>query len=188
MMLAARPRKKPKSVGMGCVLTCSLSQNTSEPPPPESGQSNHPEKSALPPPITITTTTPTKRQEAGTKRVGQDVCIGGSKGQTQGGHHMLPHHFFSSLYSSPSFFPFLGNLLVDNAGNFFCLVKCKGGARTIEIGPIRNQNLIFSPLADNFVKIGEGQQKIKIVRTNRQSNLRASCQSLFSLSRHHPSH
>jgi len=36
------------------------------------------------------------------------------------------------------------------------------------------------------VKIDEGQQKIKIVRTNRQSNLRASCQSIFFLCRHHP--
>jgi len=35
------------------------------------------------------------------------------------------------------------------------------------------------------VKIDERQQKIKIVRTNRQSNLRASCQSIFSLCRHH---
>jgi len=33
----------------------------------------------------------------------------------------------------------------------------------------------------------EGQQKIKIVRTNRQSNLPSSCQSIFSLSWHHPS-
>jgi len=37
------------------------------------------------------------------------------------------------------------------------------------------------------VKIGKGQQKIKIVRTNRQSNLSGSCQSIFSLCRHHPS-
>jgi len=37
------------------------------------------------------------------------------------------------------------------------------------------------------VKIDEGQQKIKIVRSNRQSNLRGSCQSLFSLCRHRPS-
>jgi len=37
------------------------------------------------------------------------------------------------------------------------------------------------------VKIVEGQQKIKIVRTNRQSNLLSSCQSIFSLCRHHPS-
>jgi len=36
------------------------------------------------------------------------------------------------------------------------------------------------------VKIDKGQQKIKIVHTNRQSNLRVSCQSIFSLSRHHP--
>jgi len=34
------------------------------------------------------------------------------------------------------------------------------------------------------VKIEEGQQKIKIVRTNRQSNLLADCQSIFSLCRH----
>jgi len=33
----------------------------------------------------------------------------------------------------------------------------------------------------------DGQQKIKIVRTNWQSNLRASCQSIFSLCWHHPS-
>jgi len=36
------------------------------------------------------------------------------------------------------------------------------------------------------VKIGEGQQKIKIIRTSRQSNLGGSCQSIFSLSWHHP--
>jgi len=35
-------------------------------------------------------------------------------------------------------------------------------------------------------KIDGGQQKIKIVRTNRQSNSRGSCQSIFSLCRHHP--
>jgi len=35
-------------------------------------------------------------------------------------------------------------------------------------------------------KIDEGQQKIKIVRTNRQSNLWVSCQSIFSLCWHHP--
>jgi len=46
----------------------------------------------------------------------------------------------------------------------------------MEIGPIRNQNFIPT----------EGQQKIKIVRTNRQSNLRGSCQSIFSLCWHHP--
>jgi len=36
------------------------------------------------------------------------------------------------------------------------------------------------------VKIDEGEQKRKIVRTNRQSNLRGSCQSNFSLPRHLP--
>jgi len=36
------------------------------------------------------------------------------------------------------------------------------------------------------VKIDQGQQKIKIVCTNQQSNLQASCQSIFSLSQHHP--
>jgi len=38
------------------------------------------------------------------------------------------------------------------------------------------------------VKIGEGQQKIKIVRSNQQSNLRGSCQSNFSLPRAPPLH
>jgi len=51
----------------------------------------------------------------------------------------------------------------------------------MEIGPIRNQNLIFWPLAHGLVKIEEGQQKIKIVHTNQQSNFWASCQSIFSL-------
>jgi len=37
------------------------------------------------------------------------------------------------------------------------------------------------------VKIDEGQQKIKIVRTSRQSNLWALCQSNFSLPQHLPS-
>jgi len=42
----------------------------------------------------------------------------------------------------------------------------------------------FLATRQRLVKIDEGQQKIKIVRTNRQSKLRASCQSIFSLSRH----
>jgi len=47
-----------------------------------------------------------------------------------------------------------------------------------------NQESKFDFLATRkcLGKIGEGQQKIKIVRTNRQSNLRSSCQSIFSLS------
>jgi len=47
-----------------------------------------------------------------------------------------------------------------------------------------NQESKFDFLATRqcLVKIDEGQQKIKIVRTNRQSNLRCSCQSIFSLS------
>jgi len=36
------------------------------------------------------------------------------------------------------------------------------------------------------LRYAEGQQKIKIVRTNRQSNLQGSCQSIFSLCWHHP--
>jgi len=52
-----------------------------------------------------------------------------------------------------------------------------------------NQESKFDFLATHhcLVKIEEGQQKIKIVRANRQSNLWGSCQSIFSLSRHHPS-
>jgi len=51
-----------------------------------------------------------------------------------------------------------------------------------------NQESKFDFLATHqrLVKIDEGQRKIKIVRTNRQSNLRASCQSIFSLSENHP--
>jgi len=36
------------------------------------------------------------------------------------------------------------------------------------------------------VKVDEGQQKIKTVRTNQQPNLKGSCQSIFSLCQHHP--
>jgi len=52
-----------------------------------------------------------------------------------------------------------------------------------------NQESKFDFLATHqcLVKIDEVQQKIKIVRTNRQSNLLSSCQSIFSLCRHHPS-
>jgi len=39
----------------------------------------------------------------------------------------------------------------------------------------------FLVTRQSLVKIDEGQQKIKIVRTNRQSNLGGSCQSIFSL-------
>jgi len=39
-----------------------------------------------------------------------------------------------------------------------------------------------------LVKIDKGQQKIKIICANLQSNLRAFCQPIFSLCRHHPSH
>jgi len=51
-----------------------------------------------------------------------------------------------------------------------------------------NQESKFDFLAtrQHPVKIDEGQQKRKIVRTNRQSNLLASCQSFFSLCWHHP--
>jgi len=70
----------------------------------------------------------------------------------------------------------------------------------VEFGPISivgwrqdnrnrsNQESKFDFLATRqcLVKIDEGQQKRKIFRTNRQSNLRCSCQSIFSLSRHTP--
>jgi len=47
-----------------------------------------------------------------------------------------------------------------------------------------NQESKFDFLAtrQQLVKIDEGQQKIKIVRSNQQSDLRGSCQSIFSLS------
>jgi len=51
-----------------------------------------------------------------------------------------------------------------------------------------NQESKFDFLASwqCLVKIDKGQQKIKIVRSNRQSNLWVSCQSIFSLFQHHP--
>jgi len=51
-----------------------------------------------------------------------------------------------------------------------------------------NQESKFDFLAtrQQLAKIDRGQQKIKIVRTNRQSNLRGSCQSILPLCRHHP--
>jgi len=58
------------------------------------------------------------------------------------------------------------------------------GARTTDIGPIRNQNLIFWLLVKVLWKLTRDNKKIKIVRPNRQSNLGSSCQSIFSLSRH----
>jgi len=73
-------------------------------------------------------------------------------------------------------------------------VQYFAGAKTSRLGWCQdnekgsNQESKFDFVATSqcLVKIDEGQQKIKIVRTNRQSNLRASCQSIFSLSRHHP--
>jgi len=53
-----------------------------------------------------------------------------------------------------------------------------------------NQESKFDFLAtlQQLGKMNGGQQKIKIVRTNRQSNLRSSYQSIFSLCWHHPSY
>jgi len=70
-----------------------------------------------------------------------------------------------------------------------CLVKIdKGLGWRQDNGNRSNQESKFDFLATRkcLVKIDEPQQKIKIIRTNRQSNLRASCQSIFSLCRHHP--
>jgi len=55
-------------------------------------------------------------------------------------------------------------------------------------GNMSNQESKFDFLATHqcLVKIDK-EQKIKIVRTNQQSNLQASCQSIFSLPWHHPS-
>jgi len=52
-----------------------------------------------------------------------------------------------------------------------------------------NQESKFDFLAtrQQLGKIDGGQQKIKIIRTNRQSNLPGSCQSIFSLCQRHPS-
>jgi len=52
-----------------------------------------------------------------------------------------------------------------------------------------NQESKFDFLATHqcLVKNGVGQQKIKIIHTNQQSNLRSSCQSICSLCQHYPS-
>jgi len=67
---------------------------------------------------------------------------------------------------------------------FFCV----GVGRCQDNGNRSNQKSKFDFLAtrQQLGKIDRGQQKIKIVRSNRQSNLQASCQSFFSLSGHHP--
>jgi len=52
--------------------------------------------------------------------------------------------------------------------------------------PNQESKFDFLTTRQQLGKIDGGQQKIKIVRTNRQSNLRGSCQSIFSLCRHHP--
>jgi len=72
----------------------------------------------------------------------------------------------------------------DNLSNTFAL----GVGWCQDNGNRSNQESKFDFLATHqrLVKIYEGQQKIKIIRTNRQSNLRASCQSIFSLYQHHP--
>jgi len=79
---------------------------------------------------------------------------------------------------------------------FFCQVGLhsdvfgsgKIGGRQ-DIGNRSNQESKFDFLStrQGLVKMDEGHEKIKIVRTNQQSNLRGSCQSIFPLSQHHPS-
>jgi len=49
-------------------------------------------------------------------------------------------------------------LIFGWCGQFFVVPRLLA-----EGGPIRNQNLIFWPLANNLGKLMEGQQKIKIV-------------------------
>jgi len=57
----------------------------------------------------------------------------------------------------------------------------------MEIGPNKESKFDFLATRQCLVKIDEGQQKIKIVFTNQQSNFRGSCQSIFSLCWQHPS-
>jgi len=74
---------------------------------------------------------------------------------------------------------------------FFVLecAKCEKVGWCQDNGNRSNQDSKFDFLAIRqcLVKIDKGQQKIKIVSSNQQSNLRSSCQSIFSLSWHHPS-
>jgi len=60
-----------------------------------------------------------------------------------------------------------------------CLVKIDEGQQKIKIVQDNTNIYVYKYIC--LVKIDEGQQKIKIVCTNRQSNLRASCQSIFKI-------
>jgi len=78
---------------------------------------------------------------------------------------------------------------IDFPATHKCLVKIDEGLGwRQDNGNRTNQESKFDFLAtrSQLGKIEGGQQKIKIVRTNQQSNLRGSCQSIFSLCQHHP--
>jgi len=77
---------------------------------------------------------------------------------------------------------------VMSSGQFLFFVVPRQFGWRQDNGNRSNQESKFDFLAtrQRLLKIYEGQQKIKIVRTNQQSNLGASCQSIFSLCRHHP--
>jgi len=97
--------------------------------------------------------------------------------------------FFSPLLRGGKvpFFPREHGGVLLSGVLFSCTSSClRIGVRTPEICPIRNQNLILLATRQYLVKIDEGQQKIKIVRTNRQSNLCGFSQSIFSLCWHLP--
>jgi len=69
------------------------------------------------------------------------------------------------------------------------MVRDEGLGWRQDNGNRSNQESKFDFLAtrQQLGKMDGGQQKIQIVRTNQQSNLRCSCQSIFSLCWHHPS-
>jgi len=52
--------------------------------------------------------------------------------------------------------------------------------------PCPTKNSLSTSIPLGFL-VDEGQQKLKIVCSNQQSNFWSSCQSIFSLSWHHPS-
>jgi len=70
--------------------------------------------------------------------------------------------------------------------NIISLTPRVGWRQDNRNGPNQESKFDFLATCQCLMKIDKGQQKIKIVCTNRQSNLWGSCQSTFSLCQHHP--
>jgi len=126
---------------------------------------------------------------------GDNVNDGLEEEERDGAGMEAPSHFSSHICSSINLM--VSFLLLDGMATLHSERKLRiffthGSSLLLgwcqDNGNRSNQESKFDFLAtrQRLGKSDEGQQKIKIVRTNRQSNLRVSCQSIFSLCRHHP--